>query len=391
MIADQQIGTNFMKALGYNLRKMDLADVKRRPELLETNFTSLRLSNIRKEVNLMKQLRPNLSRYVYHTSLNFSKEENDRLSNEMLVSIAHEYLSALGFTNNQYFIFRHHDAGHPHLHLLVNRICFDGTVVSDSNNYKRSEAVLRRLEYQYNLIPVEQSSYRVIEQDNGIAIKRRSYVADRPPKKDELEMVVRTGRPSDKMVLQEKLKKLLRNDLTLPGFIIEAERQGIYLLFNQASTGRISGVTYFHGNFKAKGQGLGNRFKWMEILKHINYEQVRDSKAVSKANSRTCAKYGQRTVDGNRSHELPGGDAENTGFSRGQPSAANEIAVRGRTTREESFETITNADYLPDRSDDIDHSYADNQIHIQISDDIDDEAILGRNRRRKEMPRTNRR
>ncbi|MBD1362629.1 relaxase/mobilization nuclease domain-containing protein [Mucilaginibacter sp. ZT4R22] len=52
----------------------------------------------------------------------------------------------MGFTDNQYMIFRHHDAGHPHIHLMVNRITFDGNVISDSNYVKRSEALLRKLE-----------------------------------------------------------------------------------------------------------------------------------------------------------------------------------------------------------------------------------------------------
>ncbi|MBD1394629.1 hypothetical protein [Mucilaginibacter glaciei] len=50
--------------------------------------------------------------------------------------------------------------------------------------------------------------------------------------------------------------------LTLQEFISRSEQAGISLLFNQASTGRISGITYFINDFKIKGQALGNRFKW---------------------------------------------------------------------------------------------------------------------------------
>src|ERR1700753_4019532 len=152
MIASQKIGKSFMGALGYNLKKLNYKDPNKRAELLDTNFKSLVIEHIQKEVNLLKELRPNLGKYVYHTSLNFSNAEIQSLSNEKLLAIAHDYLEALGYTDNQYFIFRHYDAEHPHLHLLVNRIRFDGNVVSDSNNYKKSEAILRRLEYQYNII-----------------------------------------------------------------------------------------------------------------------------------------------------------------------------------------------------------------------------------------------
>src|ERR1700749_3432189 len=168
MIAIQKIGKSFSGALKYNLKKFNHPDLKKRAELLGTNFALMNVAFINKEVELVKSLRPNLNRYVYHTSLNFPKAEQAQLSNASLLDIALDYLEASGFSNNQYIIFRHHDSDHPHIHLLANRICFDGTVVSDSNNYKKSEAILRQLEYRYNLIPVKQSSFVAVELDNNI-------------------------------------------------------------------------------------------------------------------------------------------------------------------------------------------------------------------------------
>jgi hypothetical protein len=78
--------------------------------------------------------------------------------------------------------------------------------------------------------------------------------------------------------------------------IIRCEQAGISLLFNQATTSRISGTTYFINDFKIKGQALGNRFKWAELTKYIEYEQNRDSKAVSLANKFTKPKYGELTT-----------------------------------------------------------------------------------------------
>ncbi|MES2062573.1 MAG: relaxase/mobilization nuclease domain-containing protein [Bacteroidota bacterium] len=132
--------------LGYNLKKLDHPDPKQRAVLLDSNFAVFNYDGIKKEVDLVRLLRPNLGRYVYHTSLNFLASEVNSLNNEKMLAIASEYLEAMCFNNNQYLIFRHFDADHPHLHLLVNRITFDGDVVSDSNNYKRSEAILRKLE-----------------------------------------------------------------------------------------------------------------------------------------------------------------------------------------------------------------------------------------------------
>jgi len=365
MIASQKIGKSFMGALNYNLKKLNHADPKQRAELLETNFTSLDKDMIKREIDIVREQRPNLNRYVYHTSLNFHKEDN--LSNERLLEIAHQYLQANGFTNNQYFIFRHHDADHPHLHLLLNRIMFDGQVVSDSNNYKRSESILRNIEKQFNLTRVQSSQATPLRAAN----------------KDELEMVIRTGMPSEKMLIQEIIKNLLnQKNLTLSEFIKKGEQAGISFLFNQASTGRVSGITYFHEGFKITGQALGNRFKWAEILKNISYEQVRDSKAISEANSRTRNTYGEFTGGGNGkgNTELYTGSAKGTGFNSTEPSPADPNGTEDRSGRERSLETNQDASISDNSSFDNDSSRPDG-INIEISNDEDD-AIYRRKSRR---------
>src|SRR3569833_2763002 len=100
-----------MSALSYNIKKLRNADPNKRAELHATNFSSLQANDIKREVEWIRQLRPNLNRYVYHTSLNFSNEEAGSLTNEKLLAISHDYLQALGYTNNQYLIFRHYCKG----------------------------------------------------------------------------------------------------------------------------------------------------------------------------------------------------------------------------------------------------------------------------------------
>src|SRR5690554_1488341 len=187
MIAKQSIGSSFMGALNYNLKKMNRPDEKERAELLATNFISLGKEMIKKEVDLVASLNPRLKKNTYHTSLNFAQGE--KVSNEKMLAVAGEYMEQMGFGDNPYFIFRHHDSNHPHCHILALRTRFDGSTVSDSNNYKRSEKIIRQLEKEYGL--------------QQVADSRRSAV--RAPDRDELEMVQRTGKASRKMVLQVKV------------------------------------------------------------------------------------------------------------------------------------------------------------------------------------------
>lgn len=381
MIASQKIGKSFFGAFIYNLKKMYHADPALRATLLDSNFTSIDSKIIQQELRMIRSLNPNLKRYVYHTSLNFSKD--DYLDNNRLLAIAHEYLQESGYTNNQYLIFRHYDADHPHIHLLVNRITFDGLVVSDSNNYKKSEAILRRIELKYNLVKVEPSN----------------IVSKKAATKDELEMVLRTNQPSNKMVLQEIMKGLLRHRSSIQEMIEKGEQAGVHFLFNQASTGRITGITYFYNDFKIKGQALGNGFKWAEVVKKLNYEQIRDSAAISAANSRTKIIYGDTPPTGQRT--AVGDGHRSTGFSENFKTDLFEFdtkreGIAGVETKDESGRErpmeANPATGNYDNGSTIDlHNNLGIYGGVQISDDIDDEAIHGRNRNKQKKARTNRR
>ena len=272
MTADQVKGKGFRGALRYNLQKVDQGVAK----ILDMTFTSSKEDSILREVALVRMLRPNLQKYFYHTSLNFPPNEN--LGDEQMNIIANEYLNNMGFDQHQYAIFRHFDADHPHLHLLVNRIGYDGKVVTDSKDYQRSEQVLRRLEKQHGLTEVISSR----------------QAQERAMTKNELEMMKRTDEPSVKMKLQIIIKNALSQKPNAEQFIQQLDAQGINILFNQASTGFVSGISYGYEGMQFKGAHLGNAYKWQAVKNVISYEQERDRTAIYQANVRTSEQQSAR-------------------------------------------------------------------------------------------------
>lgn len=267
MTGNQIKGKGFRGALRYNLDKVErnVADV------LDHSFARVSERSILKEVQLIRALRPNLQKYFYHTSINFPPTED--ISNELMTRIGHDYLQANGFTQHQFIMFRHRDANHPHLHILVNRIGYDGSVLSDSNDFARSEKVLRELEKKYGLTEVVSS-----RQANRRAIT-----------KDELEMMKRTNDASAKIKLQVVIGKILQEnpEMNLSQFVSKLAEKGIDVLFNQASTGYVSGISYTLGDFVMTGSKLGSDFKWKSIANRMGYVQERDHSVISDANSRT--------------------------------------------------------------------------------------------------------
>jgi hypothetical protein len=179
------------------------------------------------------------------------------------------------------------------LHILVNRIGFDGSVVSDSNDYARSEKVLRALERKYNLTEVLPSKQA----------KERSMT------KNELEMMKRTNTPSQKMAMQIILKDVLQSTykMNTNEFISNLNAKGIDVLFNQASTGYVSGISYSYQGMIITGAKLGNDFKWSSIKNTINYEQERDRSTIHEANARSKStidqlRTGNEHAQGNRAN-----------------------------------------------------------------------------------------
>jgi len=299
MTADQVKGRGFRGALQYNLKKVERGVAV----ILSSSFASTNADSILREIAMVRMQRPNLQKYFYHTSLNLPPAEN--LPNSLMITLAKRYMEGMGFVNHQYILFRHFDAEHPHMHVLVNRIGYDGTVITDSQDYKRSERVLRALEKAYGLTQVLSSKEAM----------------ERSMTKNELELMKRTDTPSTKMKLQQLLKGILQAKPTVQGFIDALGRQHIDILFNQASTGFVSGISYKYQGLKFKGSHLGNRFKWQAIKLATAYEQERDRAAIHQANHRSGGEQfeDRRHAKSNSTGE-PNGDFQDHGGELHQAS-----------------------------------------------------------------------
>src|SRR5690606_2179510 len=104
-----------------------------------------------------------------------------------------------------------------------------------------------------------------------------------------MEVIQRSGKLPDRMLKQERGKEALSKAHTISDFITQCKQNGIYLIFNQSeSTGRVSGITYIAENgFIAKGQKLGNLYKWANLQNNLNYQQSRDRQTIGETNRDT--------------------------------------------------------------------------------------------------------
>lgn len=129
-----------------------ILDSKKGTTLLEAKDVRLKskASIIQSFVSQAK-LNPNLSKSVGHISLNFSAQDKDKITNEMMVTVARDYMQKMGIKDTQYIIARHFDKEHPHIHLCFNRVNNNGKTISDKNDRYRSEKICKELTSKYGL------------------------------------------------------------------------------------------------------------------------------------------------------------------------------------------------------------------------------------------------
>lgn len=89
-----------------------------------------------------------------HVSLNFDPSE--KLTDEKLKAIAEKYMEGIGFAEQPYLVYKHEDAGHPHIHIVSTTIRKDTSRINTHNiGRNQSEKARKEIENHYGLIRAE--------------------------------------------------------------------------------------------------------------------------------------------------------------------------------------------------------------------------------------------
>lgn len=155
MVARISFPKRLLAALNYNENKCSkgnaecIAAVNYLRDAHEMNFhNKLFILERRNELNERATTK------TIHVSLNFDPSEN--LSREKLCGIADRYMKGIGFAEQPYLVYQHHDAGHPHLHIVSTTIKEDGSRINTHNlGRNQSEKARKEIEEVFGLVKAE--------------------------------------------------------------------------------------------------------------------------------------------------------------------------------------------------------------------------------------------
>ena len=125
MVARINKSSSLKTSLNYNEQKVrqDVAELI----LAENYFKDAQHLNFQEKFFMLEhqaKLNERVKANSVHISLSFDPQE--KLTKEKLQDIAKSYMDQIGFGIQPYLVYQHHDAGHPHMHIVTTNITTEG-------------------------------------------------------------------------------------------------------------------------------------------------------------------------------------------------------------------------------------------------------------------------
>lgn len=221
-IADVRAGSGFNGAISYDMEK-DGAE-----HISQSGVYGTTPDEMAREMRMVANMR-SLKEPVWHASLSLPPGEH--ATNQQMDTLGRTWLKEMGFDLDkaQFVIVRHKDRPHEHIHITVNRVQLDGSVVDDSFYKWRSHAACRVAEREAGLSAFDERT----QSKGGLLHDLRQAV--------------------------DQAKAAADGDLSR--FKSSLEAQGLKLVEHRASTGRMQGVSYETPDGRIyKGSALGKAY-----------------------------------------------------------------------------------------------------------------------------------
>ncbi|MFO0047744.1 MAG: relaxase/mobilization nuclease domain-containing protein, partial [Pseudanabaena sp.] len=142
---------------------------------------------------------------------------------------------------------------HEHVHLVTSRVKMDGSVVSDSWDWTRSQKSIRKLEMDFGLASVP-SSRTSDRQEETYPHIEKERISDKPTVKKQLA---------------NKISAALAYTKSLPDFIEQLNRDQIRVKVERDREGKPRGIAYKYEGVRLSGSSVGKAYSLPRILKQL--------------------------------------------------------------------------------------------------------------------------
>lgn len=405
------------KGVSYNTNKVD----QNKGELMKVkNFGPLQaLDRLGPSdfINYLKMVSAQNTRVKspqFHVAISAKGRSHNK---DQLTEIAEKWLSKMGYSQQPYLIIFHKDTKNNHVHIVSSRIDKSGLKISSAFEKRRA------IQNLYNVMELDPKLVATKDLANALKynfasvpqfkmiLETRGYSINEKDGKFDFFKFGEKVASTTKEELSEKIKSNIQKENLTE---IQSSRNADTLkrlkqlssIFHKYST--IHNTALFNDSISLPGglkkETTSHTSDFREFFKNeMNVDIIFHSK-------KGLTPYGYSVVDHRDGNVFKGGEIMALSeLLKRKPDLVNgpveatavnidrQVQFNGENPPQLSTEELQqlHIDELRDynaNDQDVNDNYQDNtspDIKIDISDDIDDEAILGRNRHRKKQARTN--
>ena len=281
-------GTGFRGVLNYIFDVGKDATHTKNAERVAGNLAGLNPREMSQEFSIVRELRPDITKPVWHCSL--SLPPGECLSVDRWNTVADDFMERMGFDpiNTPWVAVRHQDTDKEHIHVVASRVGLDGKVWLGQWEARCAIEATQELERTHGL---------TLTPGLGDARQERRRLTNK-----EINRAVRTGEEPSRQQLQRLLDEAIKDN---PSVLVLAERlqaAGVGVRANLAGTGRMNGFSFELQGIAFKGSDLGKGYTWSGLQKAgVTYEETRDRAGLERFSAATANRRERQDLA--RNHE----------------------------------------------------------------------------------------
>lgn len=231
---------------GYELMRNNLSGTT--PKEMYLNMSVIQDQNLRCTNNTISMV------------LSPTIEDSERMSDEKLRKLTEDYLEEMKLNprTNQYIAYVHTEKKHKHVHIILNRVKYDGSLIKDSFIGKDAQYAAHKIALKHNMISI------------------RNLINEKEQKqKNENKAIIKEIRDANYRVLASKPKNL-------EDYIHKMKNYGIEVKPTINKQGNIQGFRFIH-------EATGTNLKASQVDRNLKLNKLFDTDSYSRSFPKTIS------------------------------------------------------------------------------------------------------
>lgn len=250
MIGKPITGKSFGGCVRYVVDKKDAVILEANGVRMQSAFL------ITLDFNQQRKDRPGLGKAVGHLVLSWSNEDLSKLSDQIMVERAKEYMEKMNIRNTQYVMVRHHDGNNPHMHIIYNRVDNKGNTISDNNSYGRN-----------------------IKACKEITLKHGYHLGKG---KEQVNRQALNGKEKSRYEMYDAIKAAVKQSVNWKGLENNLQAKGVQMEYKMRSgTNEVQGISFEKDGFKMKGSAVDRSFSYGNLNAQLNFNQQKEQQQTA--------------------------------------------------------------------------------------------------------------